>query len=178
VEAGLVASWTRPGGNLTGVAIGLYGGKLLEILTQALPGTLRVVVPRTSDWESISSAAQELHVQLLGYRLVSADDIEGLFAAARRDGADAVLVLDVAAFSKFIERIAEAAARHRMPAVGYTRRFADAGGLLSYSPDLSWPRFASGIASVLNGAKPADLPVEKPTQFELVVNLKAARRWA
>jgi putative ABC transport system substrate-binding protein len=133
-------------------------------------------VPRgTTQQEMASRAARDLQVDLLEHRLATADDVDGFFAAARRDGADAVVVLDVAAFGKFIERIAEAAARHRMPTIGYTRRFADAGGLLSYGPDLSWPRFASHVASVLNGAKPAELPVEKPTQFELVVNLKAAK---
>lgn len=176
VEAGLVASWARPGANLTGFALGLYGGKLLEILKQALPGTSRVAVPRgTTQQEMVSRAARDLQVELLEYRLAMADDVDGFFAAARRDGADAALVLDVAAFGKFIERIAEAATRHRMPAIGYTRRFADAGGLLSYSTDANWPRVASRIAAVLDGANPAELPVEKPTQFELVVNLKTAK---
>jgi putative ABC transport system substrate-binding protein len=103
--------------------------------------------------------------------------LDGFFAAARRAGAGAVLVVNIAWFRPYLERISAASVKSRLPAIGYYRQFAEAGGLLSYGPAPfeNVPRLTTQIDKILKGAKPADLPVEQPTRFELVINLKTAK---
>jgi putative ABC transport system substrate-binding protein len=187
VANGLVASFARPGGNLTGFAAGLYEDKLLEVLKEALPRTSRVAHPIPTDapppeaeskrQARMTAAARTLGVELRRIEVHRPPDFDGFFAAAKRQGADAALVPNIVWFRPLLEAIGAAAAKSRLPAIGYDSQFAVSGGLLSYGPVSfeSSPRLAVQIDKILKGTKPADLPVEQPTKFELVINLKTAK---
>jgi putative tryptophan/tyrosine transport system substrate-binding protein len=194
---GLVASLARPGGNVTGVtymAIELTR-KRLELLREAVPGLSRVAVlcgPAVS-WPSdplkdvahdeqrreMASAAQALGVQLQSLEVRGPDDLEGAFAAATRDRAEALVVLDCAPLNvrPIFERIVELAATHRLPGMYHLRSRVEAGGLMAYGPNVreQFLRAAALVDKILKGAKPEDLPVEQPMTFELVINLKTAK---
>ena len=182
VETGLVGSFARPGGNLTGFAVGIYDAKLIEVLKEALPGVSRVAYPAPApiapgiSRASLSAAARVLGVEIKGIAVREPRDFDSFFVAAKRLGG-AVLVPNVAWFRPHLEHIGAAAAKSRLPAIGYDRRFAESGGLLSYGPTpmQDVPRLAAQIDKILKGAKPADLPIEQPTKFELVINLKTAK---
>jgi len=181
VETGLVASFARPGGNLTGWAVGVYDGKLLEVLKEAVPRVSRVAYPATSPIApgrtrvSLNEAARALSIEIKAIAIQDPKDFDSFFAAAKRLGG-AVLVPNVAWFRPHLERIGAAAAKSHLPAIGYDRQFAESGGLLSYGPTpLNLPRLAAQIDKILKGAKPGDLPVEQPSKFELVINLKTAK---
>jgi putative tryptophan/tyrosine transport system substrate-binding protein len=182
VEAGLVASLSRPGGNLTGFAIGLYDEKLLEILKEALPRVSRVAYPApvgtpSERFSRLNPAARALGVGILGIVVRGPGDFDRFFAAVKNAGAGAVLLPNIAWFRPHLERIGAAAAKSRLPAIGYDRPFAASGGLLSYGPAplQGAPRVAAQIDKILKGARPADLPVEQPAKLELVLNVKAAK---
>jgi putative ABC transport system substrate-binding protein len=184
VKSGLVASLPHPGGNLTGFAWGLYDEKRLEILAEALPQAKRVAIPGYDDNANLAPAAQAHGVEIQRRAMdVPADpadfDFDSFFAAARSAGADAVLVPDVAAFDnpKVQNRIAAAAAKNRLPTIGFRTDFAELGGLLYFGPTANqdMPRRAVLVDKILRGAKPADLPIEQPTMFELIVNSKTAK---
>jgi putative tryptophan/tyrosine transport system substrate-binding protein len=154
----------------------------LEILKEALPGVGRVAYPAPTGaprerFVSLNAAARALGVEVQGIPVQGPNDFDGFFAAARRAGADAVLVENIAWFRPHLERIGAASAKSRLPAIGYYRQFAESGGLLSYGPApfQNVPRLAAQIDKILKGAKPADLPIEQPTKFDLVVNLKTAK---
>ena len=186
VGAGLVASLARPGGNVTGLSLGAGGqfaGKWVELLKEIVPGVSRV----TALWDpssrphvlSFIRAAEEA-TQAAGLRLhqVQAQhvkEIDGAFAGMR--GAEALIVLPSVQFSGQRKRIVELAAKHRLPTIYEHREFVDVGGLVSYGPNLMAvvQRAAYYVDRILKGAKPADLPVEQPRQFELILNRKAAR---
>jgi putative ABC transport system substrate-binding protein len=187
VSQGLVQSLARPGGNFTGLSLQLAEttGKRLELLKELAPGpspvgTLwdRLGALGTSSWEAAQSAARQR-----GWALVSLDirefagKIEGAFKAASDAGAGALLVQPSALFEQNAARIAELAVRRRLPAVYGLRLYVEAGGLMSFSADLidMFHRAAVFVDKILKGARPADLPVEQPTKFDLVVNLKAAK---
>jgi putative ABC transport system substrate-binding protein len=184
VESGLVASLPHPGGNLTGFVIGLHDEKRLEILAEALPQAKRVAVPgydpNKYELDAILARTAQAHgVAIQGFAMTDpADfDFDSFFAAARSAGADAVLVPDVAGMDKQPERIVAAAAKNRMPTISFQRRFVQLGGLLFFGPteNQDEPRLAVLVDKILRGAKPADLPIEQPTTFELIVNLKTAK---
>jgi putative tryptophan/tyrosine transport system substrate-binding protein len=182
VQSGLVASFARPGGNLMGIARGLYEDKLLDLLKEAVPGIRRVACPcrtdpRDSSWAQLVGAARGLGLEILDIAVHGPNDFEHFFTAARRAGADAVLVHNVAWFRSHLPRLGELAAQSRLPAISFDRRFAEAGGLLSYARQQGdyVPRLFVLVDKILKGAKPADLPVEQPTAFELVINLKTAQ---
>ena len=181
VVNGLVASFPRPGGNLTGFVVGLYDEKALEVLKEALPALRHVAYPAAAGpggrFAGLHSAARALGVEIQGIPVQGPSDLDGFFAAARRAGAGAVLVENIAWFRPYLERIGAASVKSRLPAIGYYRQFAEAGGLLSYGPTQfeNVPRLAAQIDKILKGAKPADLPVEQPTKFDLVINLKTAK---
>jgi putative ABC transport system substrate-binding protein len=182
VQSGLVASFARPGGNLTGVARSLYEDKMLDLLKEAVPGIRRVAcpcrrAPEDHSWPQLVDAARGLGLELMDLAVQGPDDFEPFFAAARRRGADAVLVHNVAWFRTHLPQLGALAVRSRLPAIGYDRRFAEAGGLLAYARterEVS-PRLIVQVDKILKGARPADLPVEQPTTFELVINLKTAQ---
>ena len=184
--SGLVASLGRPGGNLTGltsIAVEL-SGKRLELLKEALPGVSRVAVlwnsaspTATRVFRETESASRQLgmKVQPLGVR--GPDDLQNAFEIAARERAGALFVIEDLVVSSLRTRILDLARKSRLPTASHYRDFAEAGGLLSYGPSLPdlFRRAATYVDKILKGAKPADLPVEQPTKFELIINLKTAK---
>ena len=189
VANGLVTSFAHPGGNLTGFAVGLFEDKLLEVLKEAVPRASRVAYPLPVDIPAptpaaearrqarMTAAARTLSMELRRIEIQRPPDFDVFFAAAKRRGADAVLVPNFVWFRPLLHRIGAAAAKSRLPAIGYDSQFAASGGLLSYGPLSieSIPRLAVQIDKILKGTRPADVPVEQPTKFELVVNLRTAK---
>jgi ABC-type uncharacterized transport system substrate-binding protein len=194
IARGLVASLSRPGGNLTGVAIitNDLTPKRIELLKQAVPGLARLailedhstvrLVPSESrlggTWQAVEAAARQLGLQLTPEREVrKPDDLEGAFALAVKERADGLLVLASAFFSSHAQRIVSLAAKTRLPAIYEHQGFVEVGGLMSYgmSPRDTFRRVAGYADRILKGAKPADLPVEQPTKLDLAVNLKTAK---
>jgi len=185
VADGLVASLARPGGNITGVTF-VVGpeivGKHLELLKEAVPKVSRVAVLLHPDRRAIllgetQAAAQALAVKLQPLEVRSPDELEGAFAAMTRERASGLLVLPHPLFYVHTRRIADLAAKSRLPAMFPFRESVEAGGLMAYAtsaPDM-FHRAATYVDKILKGAKPADLPVEQPTRFELVINLKTAK---
>ncbi len=186
---GMVQSWARPGGTMTGI---LYLGvelnsKRLQLLKEALPGTTRVAVLVPSNHllrdrmvREVEAAASSLGVKLQlleGAVLDPPEKIDQAFAAMVRERAQAVLGLQGQHFFKERRRIAELSLTHRLPGVFEHAEYAEAGCLLAYSPSLPdiYKHAAIYVDKILKGAKPADLPVEQPTKFELVINLKTAK---
>jgi putative tryptophan/tyrosine transport system substrate-binding protein len=186
VGAGLVASLARPGGNVTGNAI-LYpelSTKRLEILKDVVPGLSRVVVlwnaanpANASVWQATQAAAGALGLLLHAQDVRGAQDFEGAFAHTAQAHPDALLVLDDALIAMHRQHIAEFATQQHLPSVFAARESVVAGGLMSYGPSLStlFRRTATYVDKILQGVKPADLPMEQPLKFELVINLKTAK---
>ena len=181
VEQKFVASLARPGGNVTGLSLLVQelGPKRLQLLKQMLPNAARIgflhhatAQPATAD----DASARSLGVTLLHIPTASADDIDAAFAKAARSGVDAVAVKADAMFVVNRERIAALALKHRLPMMCADGRFVEAGALASYGENFAsrYQRAAYYVDKILRGAKPADLPVEQPMVFELVVNLKTA----
>jgi putative ABC transport system substrate-binding protein len=187
VGAGFVASLAQPGGNITGLSLMMVElpGKRLELLKETVPQSTRVAVlanPAFPFYQlyvnnlTVAAHALGLHLQVVEVR--SAEELPPAFAAMTREGADALMVLsDPALMDNLLGRVADLAATHRLPAMYNWKMYAEAGGLMSYGPSLpdSHRRAATYVDKILKGAKPADLPVEQPTKFELVINLKTAQ---
>ena len=187
VESGLVTSLARPGGNVTGVAFGAgveMVGKHLELLKEAVPQVSRVAVlsypaypPDAGLRRQAQSAAGLLGLTLQVYEVRDPNELESAFTAMTQARAGGLLVLPPPLFFVHARRIAELAAKSRLPAVYPFRESVEAGGLMAYatnSPDM-FRRAATYVDKILKGAKPGDLPIEQPTKFELVINLKTAR---
>jgi putative tryptophan/tyrosine transport system substrate-binding protein len=186
VAAGLVDSLARPGGNMTGftgIAPAL-AGKRLELLKEAVPKLFRIAVlwdPKgigsKQSWEESQLSAKELGLQLYSMEVSSADKFEGAFKEATKAGSAALAIISSPFINSHQKRIADHAAKNRLPAIYPRDDFVENGGLMSYGPDRVEPykRVASMIDKVLKGRKPAELPVEQPTKFELVINLKTAK---
>jgi putative tryptophan/tyrosine transport system substrate-binding protein len=181
VHSGLVASYARPGGNLTGLVRGSYEDKLLELLKEAVPSIVRVACPCRNRGPSLRvDAARRLGLELLDLDGLALQDFdpqqpdawEGFFAAARRAGADAILVPE--GLGRHHARLGELAAQSRLPAIAPRRRFAASGGLLAYEAQQDQSQGAVLLDKMLKGAKPADIPVEHAMRFELVINLQTA----
>jgi putative ABC transport system substrate-binding protein len=187
VGRGLVASLARPGGNTTGVStLGTeLPGKRLELLKETVPQSARVAVlanPAAGGYESVmhnlTGAAQALGLQLRVVELRSAEELDTAFATMTREGVDALIVVsDPALMDGLRGRTVNLAAKHRLPAIYSWKELVVAGGLMSYGPNLSdtHRRAATYVDKILKGTKPADLPVEQPIKFELVLNLKTAK---
>jgi putative ABC transport system substrate-binding protein len=186
VGIGLVASLARPGGHVTGLSSISQDlrGKGLQLFKEAMPGLTRVAVLlnpanpiRDATFREAERAARALGLQLQAFDARSANELEGAFARMVRDGAEGVVVPIEGTFFNQRARIVELAARHRLPAMYDWREFVEAGGLMSYGPVISdlFRRAAAFVDKILKGAKPADLPVEQPTKFELVVNIGTAK---
>jgi putative ABC transport system substrate-binding protein len=189
VASGLVTSLARPGGNVTGLSILAPEliGKCLEQLTQAVPGVSRVAVlwqpgavgERTEKdmLKGAGVAARALGVRLQFVEARGPENFDSAFSEMTRARAGALTVLGTPMFSTERGHLVDLAAKNRLPAVYPWREFVDAGGLMSYGPNLadSFRRAATYVDKILKGAKPADLPVEQPTKFELVINLKTAK---
>jgi putative ABC transport system substrate-binding protein len=188
VEIGLVESRARPGGNVTGLTnlTGELGGKRLELLKEAVPKVTRVAVlhdPATLAGvqqvkEVLPVAARALKLTLQLWEVRAADDFERVFAALNKQRPDGLYVSLGPLMNANRKRIADYALKSRLPSIHVRREFVDAGGLMFYGADLadSYRRVAYFVDRILKGAKPADLPVEQPTKFELVINLKTAKQ--
>jgi len=186
VAFGFVASLARPGGNITGFAYLLpeLSGKRLELLKDTLPTLSRVAVLwnaanpyKPHDLREVQAVASALRVTLHTFPVRGPNDFDDAFTAAVKARARGLLTLEDPFTVAHRKRIVDLALRHRLPAVYAVRPFVDAGGLMSYGPDRADQnrRAATFVDKILKGAKPADLPVEQPTRFELVINMKTAR---
>ena len=186
VGAGLVSSLARPGGNVTGLSRESRDliGKNLQLLKEILPDITRVgVLANPADplkpamVADAEKAARSLGVQLKVVEASAPTALEGAFSAMHTDKVGAMLVVGGAGFYLSRTHIADLALRNRLPSVFQNREFVEAGGLLSYAPSTAanYRRAAFFVDKILKGAKPADLPVEQPTKFELVINLKTAK---
>jgi putative ABC transport system substrate-binding protein len=184
VGEGFVNSLARPGGTLTGVALvnTEVSSKWIELAKQVVPGMSRIAILRDPGASRLQvqaalSAASSLGLEPLVLDARDVGEVEQAFKSAAARGAGAVVPLSSATFAAHRKAIVALAARHRLPTVYEHRAFVDAGGLMSYGPDLNDVfRRAAGVAhKVLTGSKPADLPVEQPLKIELVINLKTAR---
>jgi putative ABC transport system substrate-binding protein len=187
IQAGFVASLARPGGNITGVtsiSTDLYG-KRLELLKEVIPRLSRVGVLRNPDRSAEASnskemeiAARSLDLRLQFLEVRSSNDFENAFRAAGKARAEALITIRTPLINGQKKRVADLAMKSRLPAIYDDREYIDAGGLMSYGTDLAdlHRRAATYVDKILKGAKPADLPVEQPTKFELVINLKAAKQ--
>jgi putative tryptophan/tyrosine transport system substrate-binding protein len=186
VEYGLVDSLYRSGGNVTGLSFMSpdLGGKRLELLKEIVPKISRVAVlanvgnvDRETSIKEIAAVARSLSVQLQILNVKKPDEIESAFASMVRGKVDALIVLTQGIFTRNRTRIVELAAKYTVPAIYHRNDFVKAGGLMSYGPDHAdlYRRAAIYVDKILKGAKPADLPVEQPTKFELVINLRTAK---
>ena len=186
VAAGFVENLARPGGNATGFMTFEYGmaGKWLELLKQTAPAVTRVAVLRDpaiptgpAQFGVIQAAAPSAGTEVRPIDVRDAAEIERGIAASGRASNGGLIVTASAASQVHRNLIITLAARHKLPAVYYERLFASAGGLISYGPDFvdQFRRAAAYVDRILKGEKPADLPVQAPTKYELVINLKTAR---
>jgi len=187
VGQGFVQSLPHPGGNITGVAFDAspdITARQAQLLIEALPKASRLAVlwnPTSaflhSYWSAIRTAAPALRVSLQSLEVQDPNEFEHAFDTMSRDHADGLLVLSDTFATFYRARLAELAAKHRLPAIYGHNQYTEAGGLMSYGPSLSdtYGRTAAFVDKILKGTKPADLPVEQPTKFELVINLKTAK---
>jgi putative ABC transport system substrate-binding protein len=183
VSSGYVQSLGHPGRNFTGLSLQAIEttGKRLELLKELVPTAASVAVlwerPGLLYWQAADAAARARGWKLVSIEIRNAGEIEGAFTAATDARAGAVLVFSTRLFFPQARRLAELAARSRLPAMYELRPHVEAGGLISYGADINeiWRRGAVFVDKILKGAKPADLPVEQPSKFELVVNLRAAK---
>jgi putative tryptophan/tyrosine transport system substrate-binding protein len=187
VADGLIASLARPGGNITGLSTFApeLSGKRLEILREVVPKLARVGVLGNSTFpgyapmmREMELAAKVFKVQLQYLDVLRREDIETAFQAASKGRADAVLTLTSAILSTQRAQIIELAVKNRLPTMYHNSQFVEAGGLMAYSANLTdlFYRSATYVDKILKGAKPADLPVEQPTKFEFIINLKTAKQ--
>ena len=187
VGSGFVASLARPGGNITGLSTlsPELSGKRLELLKEIVPRLSRVAVignltspGSPQGLKEIELAAGALGVKLQHLDVQNPNDIETAFRAAGKGRADAVIELSGAVLISQRTRVAELAAKSRLPAIYHRREFVEAGGLMSYATNIIdlERRAATYVDKILKGAKPTDLPVEQPKKFEFIVNLKAAKQ--
>ena len=186
VGAGFVESLARPGGNATGFLSYEYSlsGKWLELLKQIAPGVTRVAVLRNPAISSgpaqfgvIQSVAPSLRVEVNPLNMRDADEIERAVAAFARASNGGLIVTASGLAARHLDLIVTLAARHKLPTVYFERSFVAGGGLISYGPDYvdQYRRAAGYVDRILKGEKPADLPVQAPTKYELVINLKTAK---
>ena len=184
VESGFVASLARPGGNLTGLFLDLptLCGKWLQLIGEAVPGIAIIAVL----WDS-KTGSHQLNAMKAAARMMSVDlmavefhDLVGLDAALNaglKERPQVLIQLGSPLINQLANRIADTLASHRVPSISPFRSFPENGGLLSYGPDLTnmYYRVAPYVSKILKGAKPSDLPIERPIKFEFVINLKTAR---
>jgi putative ABC transport system substrate-binding protein len=184
IARGYVQSLSRPGGNITGVVARPLelATKQLELLTQAFPDRRRLAVlyedQSADQFIAAEQTAKSLNLPTHALKLESASyDFEAAFRSAAANDAQFALILSGPAFTQHRQRIAELAIKHGLPTMFTFKHYTEAGGLMSYGVEfpLMWRRAADYVAKILNGAKPADLPIEQAAKFELVVNLKTAK---
>jgi putative ABC transport system substrate-binding protein len=186
VEHGLVMSLARPGGNVTGLSFqtGELSGKWLELLKEVLPKLSRMAVlwdtsGTAGQLRTVEEGARSMGLHLVVSKVAGLKNFDFVFDGIRKERMEGLIILASPIFTGQRARLAELAAKQNLPAIYYHEGFAQAGGLLAYGPkqsEFSWHRAAIFVDKILKGAKPADLPVEQPTKFELVVNLKTAKQ--
>ena len=188
VATGLVASLARPGGNITGLAFvgSELSPKRLELIKESIPRlSLGAVIWHPLDRQNqevqlkeIKATAQSLSLKLQPLEVRQRDDFDGAFRAARREKAGAVLIAQGAFFGTYRAQIAELGLKYRLPTISGEADFAESGGLVFYGQNIpdTWKRAAAYVDKILKGTKPADLPVERPSKFELIINLKTAKQ--
>jgi putative tryptophan/tyrosine transport system substrate-binding protein len=185
--SGLVASLARPGGNVTGMSLMVsdLGGKRLELLKELLPRLARVAVLWNAAnpypaivFKETQAAAQTLAIEVQSLEVRAADDFDGVFEVVRKQRPDALITVEDPLTFNYQKRIAVFALANQMPSLHGVREFAVAGGLMSYGANVAdvYRRAASYVDKILKGANPADLPVQQPTKFELVINLQTAEK--
>jgi putative tryptophan/tyrosine transport system substrate-binding protein len=186
LRTGLVESLSHPGGNVTGVS--LYGSEIarkrMEVFKEAVAGVRQIAVLGNADnplhrfvWDDLQPIGLELGLQFRLFTVAGLDKLASVFASIKQGGFDAMTLLSDAQFFSARQQISDLAAIHRLPVMYESRDSVDDGGLISYGaniPDLT-RRAAAFVVKVINGAKPADLPIEQPTRFELAINLKTAK---
>src|SRR5262249_38266085 len=187
VTTGIVNSLARPGGNITGLTrlTRELSGKRLELLKEAVPTISRVAILRNADnpgaaigFKEYEAASLTLKVQLQSLEVLSPNpDLEGAFQAAAKEQANALITINTALLYSYRKQIADLAIKNRLPSMSEGSAYVEPGGLMSYSANDAeiFRRAAVYVDKILKGAKPADLPVEQPTKFELVINLKTAK---
>jgi putative ABC transport system substrate-binding protein len=184
IERGYVESLTRPGGNITGLFYrpGELAAKKVELLTQAFPERTRLGILWdalvTEEFSAAERAAKSLHLELRQVKLENPPyDFATAFTTLAQAGAQILLVLSSPLFAGHRGQLAELAIRHRMPSMFLFKSYVEVGGLMSYGVDQAtmYRRTGAFVAKILKGAKPSDLPIEQPTKFQLVLNLKTAR---
>ena len=184
VGSGMVTSLARPGGNITGIFFDFpdFTSKWLQLLKETVPHLVQTAVlwdPATPQMQlkALEGAAASLGIQLDVLEVRTQADFGEAFATASRGGATAVLMLSSPLFPPNVQKLAELAVRHNVPAITLFPDFARAGGLLAYGPNLlnAYRQLGVMVSKVLKGAKPADLPIELPTRFELVLNMRTAK---
>ena len=184
VAAGVVTSLAKPGGNVTGISLGgpQIAGKRLELLRDALPGLSRVALLRDPSSEpglvrETEAAARALNIRIVDVQVRTPADFDRAFGTAVRQGAQALVINETSMLSAHRDKLAELSLTNRLPAIGLFRSSAETGFLMSYGPDATdlRKRAASFVDRILRGAKPADLPFEQPTKFDLAINRKTAK---
>jgi ABC-type uncharacterized transport system substrate-binding protein len=188
VATGLVDSLARPGGNITGVTnlARDLSGKRLELFKEVVPGISRIGMLRDADdpsaalgFKEYETVARALKVQLQSLEVHGPNpDLEGAFQAAAKGRANALITIRGSLFNRYPKRIADLAIKNRLPLMFERNEYVEAGGLMSYATNDvdQWRRAATYVDKILKGAKPSELPVEQPTKFELVFNLKTAKQ--
>jgi putative ABC transport system substrate-binding protein len=187
VGNGFVASLARPGGNITGLPTLApeLSGKQLELLKEIIPELSRIAVLGTSTepgnaqtLKEIELAAAALKVKIQSLDVLGPTDFETAFKAAKKGRAEAALVLVSTVFNSHRTQVIELAVKSQLPAIFYSAEYAELGGLMAYGASYTdlYRRIATYVDKILKGAKPADLPVEQPTKFEFIINLKAAKQ--
>jgi putative ABC transport system substrate-binding protein len=185
VRLGFVSSFNRPGGNMTGVSMisGALGPKRLELLRELVPNATTIALltnpnnPAEDNLRDEQATAQSIGQRIMVLDATTVGEIEQAFATIGRQHADALIVNADALFTAERQLIVMLAARYRLPAIFAWREFAEAGGLMSYGTSFSsnYRQMGVYVGRILKGEKPADLPVQQPTKFELVINLKTAK---
>jgi len=184
--SGLVANLAQPIGNVTGLSLMSpdLGGKRLELLKELLPQISRVAVLWNSAnpypahvFKETESAAQTLGIEVQSLEVRGPDDFNNVFEAVRQNHPDALIAVEDPLTNSYLSQIANFAAANKLPAIFGFREFVDAGGLMAYGANLAdlFRRAAAYVDKILRGAKPAELPIQQPTKFELVINLKTAK---
>jgi putative tryptophan/tyrosine transport system substrate-binding protein len=189
VGSGLVESLRRPGGNATGLGNSdtILNSKRMELLKEAVPGLSRIAILRDqtnatdggapAGESTVVTTGRSLGVRLSLVPVYGPDDLDGAFEAMRSRGVDAFIDVGCPMTCNYHQRVVQLAARHRIPGIYAFRTFPDAGGLMSYGADNAamYRRATTYVDKILKGTKPADLPVEEPTTFDFIINLKAAQ---
>jgi putative tryptophan/tyrosine transport system substrate-binding protein len=183
---GLVSSLGRPGSNVTGLSLMSpdLGGKRLELIEQIVPNVARVAIIWNADnpypalvFRQTENAARHLKIEVQSLEVRTPDDVNSALEAAVQEKANALITVEDPLTQNYRKQIADFAAKNRLPTMSGLREYVDDGGLLSYGPSLAdlYRRAAGYVDKILKGAKPSELPVEQPTKFELVVNMKTAK---